>query len=257
MSMSSRVALTCVLATGVGFFLVLAKFCGLSEELVRVAEVAGPAISIGGYLAPAQTVFRRTQSGDPPLPMPVFASQLALCIVSIAYGLQLGNIPIVLTNSTGARLQVVWLSGCLLARTRSAVMAVIAGCGGLGVSVAGSLILTRFFPETVLGVLSLLLSFVFCLSPLSQVRLIVQSRNCSSIPLAMSGTMFLGNLVWGMYGYLLAINVVLIPCLLGLQVSLLLVLLNLWCSGHVTIVDFAQLLSKAPLDERTGLVTGQ
>jgi uncharacterized protein with PQ loop repeat len=76
------------------------------------------------------------------------------------------------------------------------------------------------------------LSFILSLSPLAQLPLIIRTKNSASVPLAMSGMMFLGNLCWGVYGYLLDIKVILIPCLLGLEISLLLVFINLWCSGH-------------------------
>jgi uncharacterized protein with PQ loop repeat len=230
------VGLITVLASVLGFFLVVMKYF-VSHEILGLVELVGPALSVGGYLAPVQTVVlavKRSNLKD--LPLPVFVSQLSLCIVSIAYGLKIANQPILLTNILGACVQICWLSCWYLVKWRQggrramhpALFTVM-----LGLFLSGVASVMAHLDEDVIGLLSLGLSFTFSFSPLAQLPMIIRTRSSASVPLAMSGMMFLGNLCWGVYGYLLGISVIFIPCLVGLEIAVFLIVVNLWCAGFL------------------------
>jgi uncharacterized protein with PQ loop repeat len=228
------VSLIGFLMTLTGFYLGSLHYF-VTYDLVDLLKMLGPLISIVGYVTPLQAVrsaLVTKNSSD--LPLPVLMSQLGLCTVSVAYGITIRNLPVIVTNSIGAVFQLTWLSAWYFIQWSVKRQTSFHPCYFVFLSfsvVFGLVQILSYSPLNLIALTSMIFSFILSLSPLSQLPKIMKSKDCSSIPLPMAVMMFLGNSIWGVYGWILGLNVILVPCLLGFEVSLLLILVNLWTIG--------------------------
>jgi solute carrier family 50 (sugar transporter) len=206
-----------------------------SNALLEPLSLIGPIISVLGFLAPLPSVEAALRSGtSSDLPLPILVSQLALCAVNSAYGSAIDNYPVLLTNLVGITCQLVWIACWYYLRWRVVrnkqahpIYFILLGSTTVTMIVA---VISRVDPE-VIGTLSCVISICFSISPLSQLGVVVRTKRTQTIPLAMTTMMFLGNVCWGIYGWVLGNNVILLPCLLGFEISVFQLILYAWCKN--------------------------
>ena len=234
-------ALTSLLLTCLTLGLSLYTFVfALSFADDRVREpltIAGPLVSLLGYLSPIPSARAALFSGSTSdLPLPVFVSQLALCGVSAAYGLSISDHPIFVTNIVGLLFQLIWLGVWYYLRW-SSVRASKSGIDHPLIILLGSGILlgscvsliSKVIPSELIGISTVVLSVALSLSPLAQLPRMVRSKRAAALPISMSVMMLLGNILWGVYGWVTSNRVITIPCLLGFEIAIFQLLVTAWC----------------------------
>ena len=208
-----------------------------STDLLEPLSLAGPVISILGYISPLPSVQLAIQSGTASdLPFPMLASQLALCVVNAAYGSAIDNKPVLITNLIGIAFQLAWLAAWYYLRWR-AMRQKQAHPGYFIVSAVTTVVMLvaaiSRIESDLIGTLSVVMSVVYTISPLAQLGVVVRTKKTSTIPMTMTSMMFLGNVCWGLYGWILSNNVILLPCLLGFEISIFQIILYAWCKDQL------------------------
>ena len=202
------------------------------RSLKEPIAIIGPCISILGYFSPVGAIKAALLSGNSTdLPVPIFISQLALCVVSTAYGLGISDAPIYLTNGIGAILQVAWI---IVWYYIAWVNKKVTHHPGVILMFSGAVLLSLIaaisrIPSDAVGTITVMLSVTLSFSPLAQIPRVVKSRKTMALPVSMSAMMLLGNIVWGIYGWIEANQVIAIPCLLGYELAIFQLLVSAWC----------------------------
>lgn len=225
-----------LLSTSLWVFITLMRTFS-STALLEPLSLAGPVISILGYISPLPSVQSALQSGSAAdLPFPMLASQLALCVVNAAYGSAIQNGPVLITNLIGIAFQLAWLAAWYYLRWRI-MRHKQAHPGYFVISAVTTVVMLvaaiQRIDSDVIGTLSVVMSVVYTLSPLAQLGVVVRTRKTATIPMTMTSMMFLGNVCWGLYGWILANDVILLPCLLGFEISIFQIILYAWCKDQL------------------------
>jgi uncharacterized protein with PQ loop repeat len=221
-----------VLGVSLALFLVIMQNFTTVSMLSHLS-LLGPIISFLSFISPLPSIQAALETGSAAeLPFPIIACQLALCIVNAGYGSAIKNGPIVVTNILGIILQALWIVCWYylrwkLGRNRIAhpLYFSLLGMTTIIMSVAAM----ANIDADVVGTLSVVINIMFTFSPMADLGQVVRTRKTSSIPPAIIAMMFLGNVCWGLYGWIIKNNVILLPNLLGFEMSVFLVIVYLWC----------------------------
>lgn len=111
-------------------------------------------------------------------------------------------------------------------------------------SVCLLLYLSSFFAMEAVGVACTLSSVMLFTVPLTGLGTIIRTRNSDSLPIVIVAMMIICNGTWGLYGHLVKDPVVYVPSVIGLLLSILQLLLVLWCRNLLfRWMDFSALFS--------------
>jgi uncharacterized protein with PQ loop repeat len=109
--------------------------------------------------------------------------------------------------------------------------------------------LTFLGPNTV-GTIACILTLILCISPLTNLGVVIRTRNAASIPVAMTTVMLFSNIAWTMYGIVLEDRFIYLPSLFGFVIAVFQLLVTAWCS-EVLFYDlsFLEWVFKRPMSE--------
>ncbi|CAK9097866.1 unnamed protein product [Durusdinium trenchii] len=173
----------------------------------------------------------------------VFKLQAACNVLSIAYGLQIANAAVLMTNMFGLACQVLFLAGERYASLESEWLSF-----ALYLSVvlnSGIFVSSRCVPINLLGQSITVFNVFLYSSPLMNLGIALRTRNSSQFPTFLVVVNVFNNALWSIYALLIEDMVVLIPSLMGYACSFFQVLLILWCRNCLPfdlsfLVTFAQ-----------------
>ncbi|CAJ1353751.1 unnamed protein product [Effrenium voratum] len=174
------------------------------------------------------------------LPVVVFKLQAACNVLSIAYGLQISNAAVLMTNMFGLACQVLFLAGDHYASVDSQWLFF-----ALKISVlidVGILCASSYVPMNILGQCITVCNVGLYSCPLMNMGNLLRTRNSSALPAFMVGINVLNNALWSLYALLIEDMVVLVPSLLGYCCSFFQIMLILWCR-HLLPFDLSFLLT--------------
>eukprot|EP00930_Biecheleria_cincta_P032227 TRINITY_DN22369_c0_g1_i1.p1 TRINITY_DN22369_c0_g1~~TRINITY_DN22369_c0_g1_i1.p1 ORF type:complete len:236 (+),score=40.92 TRINITY_DN22369_c0_g1_i1:73-780(+) len=164
------------------------------------------------------------------LPLAVFKSQAICNVLGISYGLQIHNAAVLLTNMFGLACQITFLTGHHYIRTAnqewfwfSTKFAVMLN--------SSIYFFARVLPINLLGQAITIFNIILYSSPLIQLGGALRRRDSSSFPLGMTSMSVANNAAWTVYALLIEDIVVLLPSILGYELSFFQVLVILWCRG--------------------------
>lgn len=212
-----------------------------AEGLKMFLSGVCPLITMSQFISPTPTVMEALRKLDVgTLPTPVFISQSACNIISMAYGIRIQNKVVLASNLFGLGCQIMYLSSNHF---------VLAANGGwfhyvskLQLIYCASLyVCTEVLSLELLGQIITLFNIVLFAAPLSALGTILRTRNASSLPTAMIAISCLSNAVWSLYALLIKDMVVLLPSILGFLLCLFQVLVLLW-GYHVLPFDLGFIL---------------
>lgn len=196
-------------------------------------SLACPLITIASYVTPAPMVIqavRRMSAQN--LPLAVFKSQAICNVLGISYGLQIHNAAVLFTNMFGLACQITFLAGNHYIRTAnqewlwySTKFAVVLN--------ASIYFFARVLPINLLGQAITIFNIILYSSPLIQLGGALRLRNSSSFPLGMTSMSVANNASWTVYALLIEDIVVLLPSILGYELSFFQVLVIMWCRGSL------------------------
>ncbi|CAJ1382339.1 unnamed protein product [Effrenium voratum] len=204
-------------------------------------SLACPLITIISYVAPSGMVLdavRLLKANQ--LPVVVFKLQAACNVLSIAYGLQISNAAVLMTNMFGLACQVLFLAGDHYASVDSQWLFF-----ALKISVlidVGILCASSYVPMNILGQCITVCNVGLYSCPLMNMGNLLRTRNSSALPAFMVGINVLNNALWSLYALLIEDMVVLVPSLLGYCCSFFQIMLILWCR-HLLPFDLSFLLT--------------
>mmetsp|Transcript_58939 Transcript_58939/g.95993 ORF Transcript_58939/g.95993 Transcript_58939/m.95993 type:complete len:324 (-) Transcript_58939:20-991(-) len=207
---------------------------GLMDREVSTLSLslACPLITIVSYVAPTPSVLeavRLMKASN--LNVIVFKLQAACNILSIAYGLQIANAAVLMTNMFGLACQVLFLAG-----ERHASLESNWPSFALFLSVilnVGIFVASQYVPINLLGQSITVFNIFLYSSPLMNLGTALRTRNSSQFPSFMVGVNVLNNALWSVYALLIEDMVVLIPSLMGYACSFFQALLILWCRSYL------------------------
>lgn len=217
----------------------------LDREVATLSlSLACPLITIISYVAPTPTVLdavRLMKASN--LNVIVFKLQAACNVLSIAYGLQIANAAVLMTNMFGLACQVLFLAGERYASLESEWLSF-----ALYLSVvlnSGIFVSSRCVPINLLGQSITVFNVFLYSSPLMNLGIALRTRNSSQFPTFLVVVNVFNNALWSIYALLIEDMVVLIPSLMGYACSFFQVLLILWCRNCLPfdlsfLVTFAQ-----------------
>jgi len=166
------------------------------------------------------------------LPLAVFKSQAICNVLGISYGLQIHNAAVLFTNMFGLACQITFLAGNHYIRNAnqdwlwfSTKFAVVLN--------ASIYFFARVLPINLLGQAITIFNIILYSSPLMQLGGALRLRNSSSFPLGMTSMSVANNASWTVYALLIEDIVVLLPSILGYELSFFQVLVIMWCRGSL------------------------
>jgi len=165
------------------------------------------------------------------LPMLVFKAQASCNVLSIAYGLQIANAAVLITNLFGLACQILFLAGDHYIRAADSHWLPFA----LKTSIVlnGGIVLARSAPINLLGQAITIFNIFLYSCPLMNLGTVLRTRNSSPFPAFMVGINVVNNALWSIYALLIEDVVVLMPSMVGYACSVFQVLLILWCRGRL------------------------
>lgn len=207
---------------------------GLMDREVSTLSLslACPLITIISYVAPTPSVLeavRLMKASN--LNVIVFKLQAACNILSIAYGLQIANAAVLMTNMFGLACQVLFLAGERHASLESqwpSFAVFLSVVLNVGIFVA-----SQYVPINLLGQSITVFNIFLYSSPLMNLGTALRTRNSSQFPTFMVGVNVLNNALWSVYALLIEDMVVLVPSLMGYACSFFQALLILWCRSYL------------------------
>lgn len=207
---------------------------GLMDREVTTLSLslACPLITIISYVAPTPSVLeavRLMKASN--LNAVVFKLQAACNVLSIAYGLQIANAAVLMTNMFGLACQVLFLAGERYASLESH-WHFFAFYLSVGFN-AGILLASQYIPINLLGQSITVFNVFLYSSPLMNLGFALRTRNSSQFPTFLVGVNVLNNALWSIYALLIEDMVVLIPSLMGYACSFFQALLILWCRSYL------------------------
>jgi len=201
------------------------------DRLTMSLSIACPLVTMVQYVSPGPVVLdalRKNNASN--LPTPVFQSQAACNILGIAYGIQITNAAVLVTNMFGLACQILFLASEHYVRSPSA--------GWLYFSFKLLAMFDSFLyvfatiaPINILGHTITLFNIILFAVPLTKLGVILKTKNASSLPTAMTFISVANNFTWSLYALMIQDVVVLLPSVLGFMLSLFQVLVILWCQG--------------------------
>lgn len=233
------------LAVGLGIIFGIAALADVgiidAVKLKMVLSTVCPLVTMSQFVSPIPTVLEALRKLDARnLPLPVFKSQSACNIISMAYGIRIQNKVVLGANLFGLGCQVLYLSSNHY---------VIEGNGKwMGyvlrlqvIYCLGLYVCTEVLSLDVLGQIITVFNLVLFAAPLSQLGNILKTRNATALPTAMTVISCVNNAVWSLYAILIKDMVVLLPSVLGFLLCLFQVLVLLW-GFHVLPFDLSFIL---------------
>jgi len=219
------------------------------ESLTSALALVCPLVTMCQYVAPIPIVLDAVkQFSAQSLPLQVFQSQAACNVLGIAYGIQITNSAVLVTNMFGLACQVVFLTTDHYVRASDTWIWYSIRLSALINCVL--YVFATLTPINVLGHTITLFNIVLFAVPLAKLGSILRTKNASSIPTAMTIIALANNGVWSLYAIMIQDSVVLLPSLLGYLLSAFQVFVILWSKGKLPFdLGFLLLLSdcKTPL----------
>eukprot|EP00931_Biecheleriopsis_adriatica_P104663 TRINITY_DN79308_c0_g1_i1.p1 TRINITY_DN79308_c0_g1~~TRINITY_DN79308_c0_g1_i1.p1 ORF type:complete len:329 (+),score=69.20 TRINITY_DN79308_c0_g1_i1:81-1067(+) len=203
------------------------------EALTLSLSIACPLITIVAFVAPAPMVIeavKRMNASN--LPTQVFQSQAACNMLSIAYGLQISNAAVLITNMFGLAAQILFLSGEHYIRASNSQWVWFAMKLSLLIN-TGIFFFARVAPINVLGQLITVFNVILYSSPLARLGSVLRSRNSAAFSATLTAVGVANNAFWTLYALLIEDIVVLLPSVLGYALSFFQVLVIFWCRGYL------------------------
>jgi uncharacterized protein with PQ loop repeat len=192
-----------------------------------------PLFTMTQFASPTPVVLEAIRKSDVQnLPTPVFISQAACNILGSAYGIRVRNVAVLASNMFGLFCQTVFLASNHFVRKangqwiRHTLQLQAIYCAALYVCV-------DVFTLNVLGQIITLFNIVLFSVPLASLGTILKTKNCASLPTAMTIVSTLSNGVWSVYASLIKDMVVLLPSILGFALCFFQVLVLLWCHSKL------------------------
>jgi len=222
---------------GVGAFYAIAGMAKngvINAELLTTAlSLACPLITMAQYVAPGPMVVDATlKMNAAGVPTQAIMLQAASNICSIAYGVQIMNSAVLVTNMFGLGCQILFLAAeNYIWRVNS---------GWLYFSVRLSMVLnasvvlfSTVIPLNILGHAITIVTIAMYASPLSKVGSILRTKNASPLPTSMTLISVTNNALWSLFALMIDDSVVLIPSVLGYLLGVFQVLVILWCKDSL------------------------
>lgn len=192
-----------------------------------------PCVTMTQFASPAPVVMEALRKLDVKnLPIPVIISQAACNVLGMAYGIRIRNFVVLASNLFGLGCQTVFLATNHFVRSangqwiRHSLRLQVIYCVGLYVCV-------EVFSLNVLGQVITLFNLVLFAVPLRSVGNILKTKNCSSLPTAMTVVSTASNAFWSVYALLIKDIVVFLPSILGFVLCAFQVLVLLWCHNKL------------------------
>mmetsp|Transcript_74011 Transcript_74011/g.239272 ORF Transcript_74011/g.239272 Transcript_74011/m.239272 type:complete len:322 (-) Transcript_74011:121-1086(-) len=225
------------IAVGVGLIFGVAQLTweGLIDKqtFTTILSIACPLVTMVQFVSPTPVVMdaiRKMSSSS--LPTPVFQSQAACNILGLAYGIQIANGAVLITNMFGLGCQILYLASDHYVRSPNS--------GWLFFAVKlcvlfdlGLYVFATVAPINTLGHTITVFNIILFAVPLTKLGSILRTRNASSLPTAMTCISVVNNAVWSLFGLMIEDIVVLFPSVLGFCLSSFQVLVILWCQGSL------------------------
>lgn len=242
------------ISIGVGSLYGLAGLTGIGliekKQFTLFLSIAAPLVTMGQYVSPAPVVMDALRRMNPQnLPTPVFQSQAACNILSISYGLQIGNPAVLVTNMFGLAVQIIFLASDHHVRTPNSgwllfslqLMAIFHSSLYIGAMVT---------PLDILGHMITIFNLILFAAPLGKLGTVLRTKNVSSLSASMAGISVANNAVWTLYALMLQDAVLFLPSILGYVLSGFQVLVILWGQGILPFdLAFLLLICREPKDK--------
>eukprot|EP00913_Durusdinium_trenchii_P012764 g11984.t1 len=178
----------------------------LGEQVATLSlSLACPLITIISYVAPTPTVLdavRLMKASN--LNVIVFKLQAACNVLSIAYGLQIANAAVLMTNMFGLACQVLFLAGERYASLESEWLSF-----ALYLSVvlnSGIFVSSRCVPINLLGQSITVFNVFLYSSPLMNLGIALRTRNSSQFPTFLVVVNVFNNALWSIYALLIEVR---------------------------------------------------
>lgn len=198
-------------------------------SLTLFLSVSSPMVTMCQFVAPIPVVSGAMRSMSvQSMPTPVFQSQAACNVLSIAYAIQISNAAVLVTNMFGILMQILYLAGDHYIRTMNSSWLLF----GVRLSIllnVGIFSFAALVPIKQLGQAITLMNVVLFAAPLTQLATVLRTRNSSSIPSTMTFISVANNGTWMLYGLMIEDMVLLLPSILGFLLSGFQVLVIFWC----------------------------
>lgn len=208
----------------------LAKIQILDREAMLFGlSVACPVITILAYVSPFPTVLEALKSSDAQSLNPeLYEVQAASNVLGIAYGLQILNAAVLITNLFGLACQILYLASAhyLMAENRRWIRFAVKFSIVLNLSI---FLCRRDASSNLLGHGMSFFNVLLSSTPLLRLEQILRSRNASVYPVFMTLVGVVNNIAWTLYGILIEDAVVFLPSLYSFIVATFQVLVILWC----------------------------
>jgi uncharacterized protein with PQ loop repeat len=208
----------------------LAKMQILDREVMLFGlSIACPVITILAYVSPLPTVMEALKSSDAQSLNPeLYEVQAASNVLGIAYGLQILNAAVLITNLFGLACQILYLASAhyLMAENRRWIRFAIKFSIVLNLSI---FLCRRDASSNLLGHGMSFFNLLLSSTPLLRLEQILRSRNASVYPVFMTLVSVVNNIAWTLYGILIEDAVVFLPSVYSFTVATFQVLVILWC----------------------------
>ncbi|XP_055330177.1 sugar transporter SWEET1-like [Paramacrobiotus metropolitanus] len=207
------------------------------NTLTNCVSVFATVTTIGQFLSgipSCRKIVRNGTTGE--LSGLPFVASMFSCAMWTHYGLLKGDTPLILVNSVGLAMQIVYIIvfwRYAVSKT-SVNQQIVTSVGSVLIIVASTRLLTDNSEEAVLyqGLICCLATCFFCAAPLATLAHVLRTRNTESLPFIWILMTFLVCSEWLLYGYLIQDVFVQFPNFVGMLLSGIQLSLFLFFPSH-------------------------
>jgi len=236
-----------VVATCLGVALLYGVAFSAQADIIDAAQLtsflakACPFVTMVAFIAPAPIVANALHTWDSTRLAPnAYRAQAACNVLGIAYGIQILNMAVLITNMFGLACQILFLVAEHFIRKSNGMW--LGFAVKLSVCLNSSLVLCSLrMPIDTLGYGITALNIFMYVTPLGNVKKLLKFRDASRISVGLTCLSVVNNALWTLYALMMEDLVLLLPSVLGYILSAFQVLIILWCRGSLPF-DLAFLL---------------